>query len=366
MNGKTGDRSGTGRTISQTASRPRARKYRSNTCSQPASRRKIGALFSLCATLLAVSACQSGPETCEIGRIGPLPILNDTRSPIVKITLNGKPAAIIVDTGASFSLVTADATREFDLAYTGQYGTIRGIAGFTSASVVRADKMGLGDATASDTLFTETSVHMGRIAGLPVVGLFGADFLVNYDVKFDLPHRKITLYRMQGCSSKDIVWPHPVDAVPLEPEDGNKFLVPFRINGQPIDAILDSGASRTVIKPSQARKAGVTRDMLAGDREGVARGISDDKLVSHLHRFDTLEVGPKKYRNPWLVVAPLETDTALLGADFLRHVVAWLSWYNRTLYIEKPHPDGSPDPAGTTTPNPAGEPAGQGTQQTSP
>ncbi|GBR06022.1 aspartyl protease family protein [Acetobacter oeni] len=323
--------------------------------------RNAGLTSMLCAMLFTLSGCENGPEKCEIGRIGPLTVLNPTRSPIVRITINGKPAAIIVDSGAMTSLIVSAAARDYDLSYTGHYAMLQGTTGPVSASIVTAGKVGLGEATASDVVFTEVDMKRGKIDGLPIVGLLGADFLANYDVKFDLPHGKITLYRMRGCSSKDIVWPVPVDAVPLERGETGKVMVPFKLNGKTLDAILDSGADYTVIRPSQARRAGVTRDMLTEDRAGYSRGISDDSIMWHRHRFDTLEIGPKKYHNISLQVAPLETDTALLGADFLRHAVAWLSYRNLILYIERPEkhehvPDNGMSPGPAPAPAPA-EPA---------
>nr|WP_277875825.1 retroviral-like aspartic protease family protein [Acetobacter fallax] len=280
-----------------------------------------------------------------------MPVLNSSHSPVVQVTLNGKPVAMIVDTGADASLVSTATSEKFDLSYTGGHVTLRGTTGVVAASVVRADKLGLGKAIASDVLFIEIDKKWGHIGDLPVAGLLGSDFLSNYEVKFDLPQHLITLYRMQGCSSKDIVWKKPVDPVPLEPGDGKDVLVPFKINGKPIDAILDSGASGTVIRPSQARKAGVTRDMLARDPVGFSRGVSDDKVVSHRHLFDTVEVGPEIFHNVHLQVAPLETDSALLGADFLRHAVVWLSYRDRILYIERPQKRDAP---GNMTDNVAG------------
>lgn len=289
-------------------------------------------LFPLAA--LGLSACQS-QQACSISRIGPLTVLNSTGSPEIQVTVNGKPAALVVDTGAEFSMISEKGARDYGLTYTGAEVNVRGVTGVTSSSVMRAEKIGLGDATAADVVFvSEASSHESR-NGVPVIGLFGADFLQNYDVKFDLPHHRVTLYRMEGCSAKDIVWPRPVDQVPLSKRDGGKMDVPLAVNGKKIDTILDSGAFWTLIRQSQAAKAGVTRAMLMQDPPLRVGGVDGAQTTAHIHTFDTVTLGDQEYHHVPLTVAPTETDIALLGADFLRQVTAWLSYHDRTLYIER-------------------------------
>lgn len=301
------------------------------------SRARQGVLGGLLVALLGLSGCQmEGGRRCQVGEIGPLKVLNSQGSPVVAVTLNGHPAAMLVDSGAQISLITTAATDKFNLTYTGHDVTMHGIGGMTHTPLVSAARLGMGAAIAQDVLFAATELQMGAIDGLPIVGLFGADFLSNYDVVFALPEKALTLYKVTNCRSEQVVPPIFRVSMPFERNAENKIILQVRLNGQPFSAMMDSGASSTTLRPSQAKRAGVSQEMLALDPGGTGHGIDGNILRSRRHRFEQLEVGPETFQNVWLTVAPIEMDEMLLGADFLRHMVIWVSYRDRKLYMDRP------------------------------
>ena len=86
-------------------------------------------------------------------------------------------------------------------------------------------------------------------------GLFGADFLSNYDVDLDVPHGHLGLYRAQGCADDLQPFDPPCFAVPFRDENGH-IALDIKLNGQALTAILDSGASATLIDAADAARAG--------------------------------------------------------------------------------------------------------------
>lgn len=284
---------------------------------------------------LLLSAC-AGDGVCRISTLGNLEVLNSVGSPIVKATVNGHPVAFIVDTGAQISSIWPQEVDKLDLKRTFNTLRMRGVGGETFAGVAIADKIGLGSGTASDIPFvTVGNLSDGRIVGgLPVIGLFGADFLKNYDVVFDLPNRRINLYVTNGCGESQPDWDGGYYKVTIDhgSRDPSKIEVHLKLDDHPMDAFLDSGASRTLISQDDALAAGVREADLLQDRKGLGYGIDDKKTVRYLHHFDSLDIGPFRIIHPVLNVG--ETRDSLLGAEFLRRNRVWIPRRENWIFVQ--------------------------------
>ncbi|GAN68564.1 hypothetical protein AD949_09665 [Acetobacter orleanensis] len=294
-------------------------------------------------SLLALAACAEQDGVCQIETLGDLPVLNKYGSPIVGVTINGHDAAMIVDSGADLSMISEGPSKAFGLSDTGRILNLSGVTGGMLAPVMEADKMGLGSGTSGKVYLTQAKRSFGgMIAGRPIVGLFGADFLGAYDVMFDLPAGKIGLYKLSGCKNPTPTWEGPsskVDWYRLGLH-GRRIGMTMRLNGKNIDAMLDSGSWHTTVLPGQARRAGVSKDALAQDFPLTSSGVNGErKSGGRLHRFASLQIGDEIYPNPMLGVEALETDgDALLGADFLRHNRVWISYRHEELHIQRLKP----------------------------
>ncbi|WP_215755244.1 retroviral-like aspartic protease family protein [Acetobacter sp. P5B1] len=294
-------------------------------------------------SLLALAGCAEQNGVCQVSTLGDLPVLNKQGSPIVGVTINGHDAAMIVDSGADISMISEEASKNFGLVDTGHVLNISGVTGEMLSPIMQADKMGLGSGTSGEVYLTQAKRSFGgTIAGRPVVGLFGADFLQSYDVMFDLPGGKIALYQLSGCKTPTPTWEGPSSKVDWYRLGTHELRIgtTIRLNGKKIDAMLDSGAWHTSVLPSQARKAGVSKDDLAQDITFTSTGVSGKRRDgSHLHRFASLQIGDELYPNPLLGISPIETNGyALLGADFLRHNRVWVSYRHEQLYIQRLQP----------------------------
>lgn len=288
--------------------------------------------------LLALAGCAEQGGGCHIATLGALPVLNKSGSPIVGVTLNGQNAAMIVDSGADISMVSEAASKQFDLIATGAVVPITGVTGELMAPVMRADKLRLGSASTEEIFLTETTRSFGgSIEGRPIIGLFGADFLQAYDVVFDLPAHTISLFQVHGCSSPTPTWEGKTSKFEVSRVgQGGRISTTLRLNDQKIDAIVDSGAWHTTILPRQARKAGVSKDMLAQDIHIDSSGVNGSHRKGSLHRFASIQVGDERFLKPVLAVSPMETDGyALLGADFLRRNRVWISYRNEEAYVQR-------------------------------
>ncbi len=284
------------------------------------------------AMLLALGGCSAGgPDSCKINRLVDLPLLSGGRLPALEASLDGREVVFYIDTGASTSILTPTAVERFGL-----YGDsdhrmlLRGIGGEVMAPIVKVHRLVLGNGLVRDIELPVAGNLGGDVQGIPVLGLFGADFLSNYDVNIDLPHHHFAMYDLRNCGTNLRPLDDPSFDVPFR-LDQTKILLGVKLNGTAMTAVLDSGAMGTLVAQDDARRAGVTSAAMAGDRYGHAMGIDENRVAMHLHRFGSLEIGSETMRNFPFAVG--DVDETLLGDDFLRFNEVWISYPLQRLFI---------------------------------
>lgn len=208
-----------------------------------------------------LAACSpTGPLECKVYTSGVMPIINRSGSPIVRAGINGHPVALIVDTGAMTSLIGTSHINPLGLNVVGSYGTLTGVGGVELAQVVKIDSLEMGPSKASNFAIVAGGKFGGSINGLPIVGLFGDDFLGNYDTIVDIPDHIVRLVRTEDCPSPTPGWGERVHTIHVSHDtaDNLKTILEIKVNGHVADATLDTGATNTLVTMHTARRAGVT------------------------------------------------------------------------------------------------------------
>ena len=229
---------------------------------------------------------------CEVAARASVPLDPLGGHVLVTASLNGQPARLILDTGAERSLVTPGAVRRLGLALDRWVGTtLMGIGGLERHQNAAPQSFELGGVSLRHpTIFHDASLAVGqlpigRVGGQPVDGLLGRDFLAAFDVLIDVPGRRLTLYQVTGCSG---AVPALADAV-FHRGDITGYrqalVIPVQVDGRPLRAMLDTGASRTLITAPGMARLGLTPEQLAGDQAGIARGIGRNRVAVQAHRF---------------------------------------------------------------------------------
>ena len=286
--------------------------------------------------LLSLSDCGAdAPGSCKVATAVDLPLLNRPGIPTVVGRLRGQPVALLLDTGAAESVVMPSAVDRFGLPSDPDHTEqSTGIGGTTVTMFASIHDLGLGHGHARDfDLPIGAADQGGRIQNPPTLGLFGADFMSDYDVDFDLPHHHFGMYDLSGCGSAVQPVATPYFTVPFQLVE-NHIEIELQLDGVSVPAILDSGASSTFITEADARRAGVTPDMMATDRIIHPRGVDGFPVEGRLHRFASVELGAERMRNLPVAVAPSALDTTLLGDDFFRLNRIWISYPRRMLFIQ--------------------------------
>ena len=308
------------------------------------------ALLSL---LVLLAAC-AGPSpevpkgVCSLDRRAVLPVAVVQNVPLVGVAINGRPATMVLDTGANLTMLTQTAARRLGLVQEAGIAVDTVSAG--GAGVAGAARIGgllLGELEVPDRLVGVVPISLPRWAGGQVDGLLGTDVLAEYDVELDLPNGTVTLYRARPCPEAVPPWPAPFQTLERRDVSPGTLFVPVWLDGVGLTALLDTGTSLTVVTPRVAWAAGVPGEVLA--RAPVLQGVTPgpNSLTTRAVRFRELRLGDETLRGPMLLVGPLPSSAGdgLLGGDYLASRRVWLSFATGQVFVARPSFDASTDAA---------------------
>lgn len=280
-----------------------------------------------------LSGCAADSGQCIIHPVAELHTLEPQGLPLVSITVDGRPAVFAIDTGASDSLLVGRFVEEAHLQDHASRVLITGTNGTASNRVVTVPSLTIGYATAQDVRFFVYGrpLPVTRSDGAPVDGLFGGDFLANYDLDLDLSAQKVGIYQAEHCGGTTFRPLGPSEFVVPLTLSHNHVLVTASVDGHEMPFLLDSGASQTSITSESARALGMTSASMATDPILDVRGTGSLRVVAHLHHFRDFVLGSDHVHDP--VIAVHAGTMNILGDDFLRRNRVWISYGNHRLHI---------------------------------
>jgi hypothetical protein len=289
----------------------------------------IAIVLTLC-TAPASAACRVTPRaTVPVARAGTLLL--------VPVTINGTTLNFLLDTGAERSVISLAAADQVHLVRDEWVSTdMQGAGGRDRRRLGLPATLTLGGMPlVRRTMAADHSIVVGPIAGTvagqPIAGLLGQDFLSPFDLDLDPATSKLTLYNVADCTGRFLPWPGPYQAIAAGRPVRNILTLPLRIGGTTLQAELDSGASASVITLPGMLQLGLT----AGGAD-TASGFGPGSLAAHMQPFPAVQVGTLPSAPAAFAVAPIRTLRsigALLGADWLagRHV--WISWGTNQIFV---------------------------------
>ncbi|MDZ5646529.1 retropepsin-like aspartic protease [Nitrospirillum sp. BR 11828] len=309
-------------------------------------------LGAAAACLMGMALCSPAraASSCKLAQVASIPLEMDGNMPLARVTINGKPAHMLVDTGAWMSVLTRSSMAYLGLKAVDAQGELIGIDGTSRLLQTTMDSLELGNWRGRDV-----RVYVGGYGafGGDTVGALGMDLLERYDMEFDLAHNVLNLFKPEKCDNDVLAyWSNSYNVTDMDNVRGNRsrIRVPVVVNGQTVHAMLDSGASITLLDEGVARRVGV--DIAAGDGEKSRdlQGANGRRVESHIGTFDSFTIGDETIRHAKLRVSDLYTrvgetyvgsrlstsygDTDLyLGADFLRSHRVYIASSQRKVYF---------------------------------
>jgi predicted aspartyl protease len=300
--------------------------------------------------------------------------------PYVPVKIEGKSKSMVIDTGGYFTEISQPVVDELDLPSRHTRLQLIGVYGDKTQTAATASLV-LGNLRANNMDFmVMPSVHQFATDIKDAAGLIAPNFLRPYDADFDFAKGKFNLLSHKHCEGKVVYWPNnAVAVVPIDVNRDGHVIVPVDLDGEKLRAVLDTGASVSILNMRVAigafgLKPGATDTPLSSDRLGQS------DVQSYTHRFKSLSLEGVTIFNPTLRIIPdlvrskvidphdaLEGDTrvksttsqvgmdeVILGMDVLRRLHLYIAYKEERLYITPATPEAVATPATDTAAPPAG------------
>lgn len=306
----------------------------------------VGVLLALaCGGQAAVAADAPAGKACVMYQTGDLKVQVVRNRALLEGAVNGRPVRVLIDTGASRSILFRATAEALHLPLSDvPGGRMGGAGGVTKVQLAFLNELRLAGTKVSN--FNMTVAGEGRGADFDI--LLGEDVLGRFDIEFDLKHDAVRLLQPRNCGEKDMAyWASSYNETPIVGDGREQIGLVVKLNGRPVRAILDSGAATSVGTPRAASAARVSLEA----SEVKSRGIGALTLASEVGVLDSFSIGDETIKNTRLRFSDLFGATTfgstgsliakhaddepdmLLGFDFLKSHRVLISRSRRMIYF---------------------------------
>jgi predicted aspartyl protease len=294
--------------------------------------RRLAALAIL--ALLAPASIAADVVRCRLVRIAEWPVRFERDLPLIDGAINGKKISVLLDTGAYASILTKAAADRLGLATRGNYESMVGFGGESEITTARLDELHIAGAVRNNV-----RVRVGGERPIPGVDfILGDDFFRNADIEFHYSEGVVRIYQARDCAGTPLAyWDRSARSVAME--DDSKVVIAIRVNGRDALALLDSGASSSVVSLNFAAKLGITPQSPNVIPGGCSRGLGAGEVRSWIAPFETIELAGEVIRDARIAIADFIPELAhvnpevILGTDFLRTHRVLVSRSQRKVYF---------------------------------
>ena len=289
--------------------------------------------------LAQVPRADDNAQRCTYIHVGDLPIryVGEGLMPAVEGTINGTPAVMLVDTGAFQTSLTRNGATRRDLSLFMTGDVVQGIGGRSNLYLARLKDFSIGPIRSSRGM--ELNV-IGSTSVTPAFdAILGAPFLLQMDLELDLRARRMKFYRPRDCDKTELLlWKEDTVVLPFARSDDEGPNPHFTVvvNGKKLDAIIDSGAHRSVMTLAAAKRAGIDVNGRGAVRLGEVGGVGTRLAPHWIAPVNQVQFGDETIHEVEIgVIAPQGADDfdLLLGQDFLRAHRVLFAMRQEKLYL---------------------------------
>jgi predicted aspartyl protease len=282
-------------------------------------------MLAACASL-PIAACAT-QASCGVEQLGAVPMRLERGALLVPVALGRQPVLMILDTGAERTIL--DPTEVVQLGYRENHARISRLVGVGGKMPPRHDVI-VPELTFGDLRFINLDVAVGETPmfghGAPVAGLIGSDILGPLDLDFDFTAGRLDLYHVPACATDPMPW--VTSATRLHTiHHGRLTVIEVELDGTPLTAVIDTGATRSVVLADAADRIGLSAEYMLSIRSSSGEGIGGLPMGLHAHRFRELRFGQSVFHNQVLAVGEgrMGDLDMLIGLDLLRLRRMWIS-----------------------------------------
>ncbi len=300
-----------------------------------------------CGLLLLLSplAALAGdkPAACQPQRVAEVDTrLDDEGLILARVGLGAQAATLALDTGAYWSVLRETAAAPFRHDEAGDM-TALGAGGIKLDHYVTLPTLQLGALSFSKVKFLIGSDRLNDDA--QVSGNLGTNLLKDYDLEIDPAAGKLNLYAQQPCKGGAVSWRQSdATSIPFE-LDGNWIVIQVLLDGKPLRAVIDTGASTSTLTFKAAKALfDLDRNSAGVTSMGTAATLDGQGIGLYKRKFRSLQIGGITFDNPTLTLGADNIEAAnrkgttaqvpdlVLGMHQLRLLHLYLSYSEHKLY----------------------------------
>jgi len=274
-----------------------------------------------CLGIGVLLAGQAWADECHLMDYGTLPVemVGSRAATIVKI--NGNNTRFMLDTGAFYNTMSSANASSLGLKLQpAPFGyRISGVGGAASIQQAHVKEFGILGTTLKNVDFIVGGTDMGN-------GVLGANLLDFADLEIDLAHGKLTLFKVDHCDKESLAYwvkdgkYNVADIESADSQYDRRTFLAVTINGKKVRAVLDSGASATVLSHDAAERAGINFSAPDVKASSISIGIGSKPVKTWTVAIDSFSVGSEtiQHSQTQVIDGKIGDNTdMLLGVDFL-------------------------------------------------
>ena len=175
-----------------------------------------------------------------------------------------------------------------------------------------------------------------------VAGLLGPDMLVNFDIDMDFGSNNLSYFSQQHCDGK-VQWQgSDVAAIPFTMQSGH-ITVPVMIDGQMMNAIIDTGSPNTVVNLDTAGRVFNLTSLSAG-MTSLGHMPGNVFAILYKHSFGDMSFAGISIKSPSVTLMPDLSHGSLpdviIGMDVLKNLHLYVAFGQKMIYVSKANSSG--------------------------
>ncbi len=321
-----------------------------------------------------LAGAASAPSKCKLMSVAQIPVDLRSGRPVISAAIDGHASSMLVDTGASQSLIFRSAAAAFGLKVVENGGKGYAAGGIEYSGTVDVHDLEVAGFVVHHLILAA----MGH--GAPsdkVAGVLGEDFLAHWDLELDPAAGVMRLMVPKDCTGDQVVyWAPAYSVVSLDPSWWHALQTNVQLNGHDVLAMFDTGASNTVVGSDVVKRPGLQPSVEAATGK-LGHGLAAGGFAMDTAVFPSITIGQETIQNPKLVVADLFRMTKevklesriaskpenqpemLIGMDFFRghHVYVardqkkmYFTYLGGPLFLSADQAEAKPPPVETPKP----------------
>lgn len=282
---------------------------------------------------------QQDAGACSLVKVADLPMIELGTHYAVMANVAGQQRPMIVDTGSPSTLLSAKAADELNLKADPAAPEPKPVLGIGQTSGVIYQNaltpiLGFGDLVFHNRSMTVASLDFGPTPEADAIGILGDDILSGYDVEFDFPGDRLTLYDEFDCSDAFLPWTGAYFTLPFDHRN-TKILIDIFLNGERTPAIVDTGNNASFV----SRMAPVLWGSLAHEMKktkfhSTSPFNGGTSLPNRRYQFEEIKIGDDIYTDEYLKVIEVQMGAgANLGLDYWKQRKLWISYPNDLMFV---------------------------------